>query len=59
MYRYAPVQPYGWSRCANFSLTVVSNVDQEKYNVKKDTSHTFEQRESDWGFTQVGRSLHV
>ena len=47
---------YGWSRCAQFSLTVVSHVD-EKYNVKKDTSHTFELRESDWGFTQfVGLS---
>ena len=45
------LQPYGWSRFAQFSLTVVSQVD-EKYNVKKDTSHTFEGRESDWGFTQ-------
>jgi len=46
------LQPYGWSRYAHFSLTVMSHTDEHKYSVKKDTSHTFEGRESDWGFTQ-------
>ena len=36
---------------AHFSLTLESQTD-ELHTVKKETSHTFEGRESDWGFTQ-------
>ncbi|CAA0818763.1 Ubiquitin carboxyl-terminal hydrolase 12 [Striga hermonthica] len=42
--------PYGWNRYAQFSLTVVNQVN-DKWTVKKDTQHQFSQRESDWGFT--------
>lgn len=42
--------PYGWSRYAQFNLTVINQIDN-KYSVKKDTQHQFNQRESDWGFT--------
>lgn len=41
----------GWTRAANFSLTVLSDHDA-KFNVRKETSHTFNAREPDWGFTQ-------
>ncbi|XP_049401012.1 ubiquitin C-terminal hydrolase 12-like isoform X4 [Solanum stenotomum] len=42
--------PYGWNRYAQFSLTVVNQINP-KYSVKKETQHQFNQRESDWGFT--------
>ncbi|KAG7010221.1 Ubiquitin carboxyl-terminal hydrolase 12, partial [Cucurbita argyrosperma subsp. argyrosperma] len=42
--------PYGWSRCAQFSLGVVNQI-HNKYSVRKDTQHQFNARESDWGFT--------
>ncbi|XP_027344833.1 ubiquitin carboxyl-terminal hydrolase 12-like isoform X3 [Abrus precatorius] len=42
--------PYGWSRYAQFSLTVVNQI-HNKYCVRKDTQHQFNARESDWGFT--------
>ncbi|XP_073352642.1 ubiquitin C-terminal hydrolase 12 isoform X19 [Aegilops tauschii subsp. strangulata] len=42
--------PYGWSRSAQFSLSVVNQIDQ-KYTTRKDTQHQFSARESDWGFT--------
>ncbi|KAL5708930.1 ubiquitinyl hydrolase 1 [Ranunculus cassubicifolius] len=42
--------PYGWSRYAQFSLSVV-NQTYNRYTVRKDTQHQFNARESDWGFT--------
>ncbi|KAL6654058.1 hypothetical protein ACP70R_007523 [Stipagrostis hirtigluma subsp. patula] len=42
--------PYGWSRCAQFSLAIVNQI-QQKYTIRKDTQHQFNARESDWGFT--------
>ncbi|KAF9675045.1 hypothetical protein SADUNF_Sadunf10G0190700 [Salix dunnii] len=42
--------PYGWSRYAQFSLTVINQLHQ-KYSIRKDTQHQFNSRESDWGFT--------
>ncbi|KAG8387302.1 hypothetical protein BUALT_Bualt02G0007200 [Buddleja alternifolia] len=42
--------PYGWSRYAHFSLTVVNQV-HTKYSVRKETQHQFNARENDWGFT--------
>ncbi|CAA6667135.1 unnamed protein product [Spirodela intermedia] len=42
--------PYGWSRYAQFSLTVINQI-QNKYTIRKDTQHQFNVRESDWGFT--------
>ncbi|GBG84805.1 hypothetical protein CBR_g39181 [Chara braunii] len=42
--------PYGWSRCAQFTLGVINQIDP-KYSIKKDTCHQFNSRESDWGFT--------
>ncbi|KAJ0974146.1 hypothetical protein J5N97_016111 [Dioscorea zingiberensis] len=42
--------PYGWSRHAQFSLSVVNQIHL-KYSVKKETQHQFNARESDWGFT--------
>ncbi|KAF9592304.1 hypothetical protein IFM89_013530 [Coptis chinensis] len=46
----SPSLPYGWSRYAQFSLSVVNQV-YGKYTVRKDTQHQFNARESDWGFT--------
>lgn len=46
----SPALPYGWSRYAAFSLTVVNQVHQ-KYSIRKETQHQFNARESDWGFT--------
>mmetsp|Transcript_7331 Transcript_7331/g.19028 ORF Transcript_7331/g.19028 Transcript_7331/m.19028 type:complete len:1112 (-) Transcript_7331:2065-5400(-) len=43
-------QAYGWSRYASFTLTVVSQFKGK--DVKKDSGHQFNARESDWGFTQ-------
>lgn len=42
--------PYGWSRYAQFSLSVVNQI-HNKFTVRKDTQHQFNARESDWGFT--------
>ncbi|XP_065870951.1 ubiquitin C-terminal hydrolase 12-like isoform X1 [Euphorbia lathyris] len=42
--------PYGWSRYAQFSLSIVNQIHQ-KYSIRKDTQHQFNARESDWGFT--------
>ncbi|KAJ8756255.1 hypothetical protein K2173_025067 [Erythroxylum novogranatense] len=42
--------PYGWSRYAQFSLSVVNQIHQ-KYSIRKETQHQFNARESDWGFT--------
>ncbi|CAL1386879.1 unnamed protein product [Linum trigynum] len=42
--------PYGWSRYAQFSLTVVNQL-QQKCSIRKETQHQFNARESDWGFT--------
>ncbi|XP_034693537.1 ubiquitin carboxyl-terminal hydrolase 12 isoform X3 [Vitis riparia] len=42
--------PYGWSRYAQFSLSVVNQI-HNKYSIRKDTQHQFNARESDWGFT--------
>ncbi|XP_019245568.1 PREDICTED: ubiquitin carboxyl-terminal hydrolase 13-like isoform X1 [Nicotiana attenuata] len=41
--------PYGWSRCALFSLAVLNQV-QNKLTVKKATQHQFKAGESAWGF---------
>ncbi|CAM6033345.1 unnamed protein product [Sphagnum compactum] len=46
----SPSLPYGWSRFAQFNLTVINQYDP-KATVKKDTQHQFNVRESDWGFT--------
>ncbi|XP_030549140.1 ubiquitin C-terminal hydrolase 12-like [Rhodamnia argentea] len=42
--------PYGWSRYAQFSLTVINQI-HNKFSVRKETQHQFNARESDWGFT--------
>ncbi|KAJ3669934.1 hypothetical protein LUZ60_010258 [Juncus effusus] len=42
--------PYGWSRYAQFSLSVANQI-HNKFSVRKETQHQFNQRESDWGFT--------
>ncbi|KAK9699295.1 hypothetical protein RND81_08G165600 [Saponaria officinalis] len=42
--------PYGWSRYAAFSLTVVNQIHQ-KFSIRKETQHQFNARENDWGFT--------
>ncbi|PIN20931.1 Ubiquitin carboxyl-terminal hydrolase [Handroanthus impetiginosus] len=43
------ILPYGWSRCAHFSLAVVNQVNS-KYSIRRETRHQFNARESDWGF---------
>ncbi|KAI4382644.1 hypothetical protein MLD38_008581 [Melastoma candidum] len=42
--------PYGWSRCAQFSLAVLNQI-HNKFSIRKETQHQFNVRESDWGFT--------
>ncbi|KAI5394667.1 ubiquitin C-terminal hydrolase 12 [Lathyrus oleraceus] len=42
--------PFGWTRFAQFSLSVVNQV-HSKYTIRKETQHQFNARESDWGFT--------
>ncbi|XP_056164532.1 ubiquitin C-terminal hydrolase 12-like isoform X1 [Syzygium oleosum] len=42
--------PYGWSRYAQFSLTVINQM-HNKFSIRKETQHQFNARESDWGFT--------
>ncbi|PSR92917.1 Ubiquitin carboxyl-terminal hydrolase [Actinidia chinensis var. chinensis] len=46
----SPTLPYGWSRHTQFSLALVNQVRKHE-TLKKDTQHTFNARESDWGFT--------
>ncbi|XP_020095661.1 ubiquitin carboxyl-terminal hydrolase 12-like isoform X3 [Ananas comosus] len=42
--------PYGWSRYAQFSLSVINQINN-KHTVRKEAQHLFNARESDWGFT--------
>ncbi|CAN4119124.1 unnamed protein product [Withania somnifera] len=42
--------PYGWSRYAQFSLSIANQI-HNKYSIRKETQHQFNARESDWGFT--------
>ncbi|KAG9134676.1 hypothetical protein Leryth_001003 [Lithospermum erythrorhizon] len=42
--------PYGWTRYAQFNLAVVNQISN-KYTIRKDTQHQFNQREGDWGFS--------
>ncbi|XP_042054028.1 ubiquitin C-terminal hydrolase 12-like isoform X1 [Salvia splendens] len=42
--------PYGWSRYAQFGLSVINQI-HSKFTIRKDTQHQFNSRESDWGFT--------
>uniref|UniRef100_A0A0D3GML8 ubiquitinyl hydrolase 1 n=1 Tax=Oryza barthii TaxID=65489 RepID=A0A0D3GML8_9ORYZ len=44
------VLPYGWTRYAQFSLSVVNQM-HNKFTIRKETQHQFSARESDWGFT--------
>ncbi|XP_066396753.1 ubiquitin C-terminal hydrolase 12-like isoform X2 [Miscanthus floridulus] len=44
------VLPYGWTRYAQFSLSVVNQI-HNKFTIRKETQHQFSARESDWGFT--------
>ncbi|XP_040381747.1 ubiquitin C-terminal hydrolase 12-like isoform X1 [Oryza brachyantha] len=44
------VLPYGWTRYAQFSLSVVNQI-HNKFTMRKETQHQFSARESDWGFT--------
>ncbi|XP_062207011.1 ubiquitin C-terminal hydrolase 13-like isoform X3 [Phragmites australis] len=46
----ANVLPPGWSRYAQFSLAVVNQLDS-KLSSRKEATHQFNARESDWGFT--------
>ncbi|KAK4593532.1 hypothetical protein RGQ29_017589 [Quercus rubra] len=42
--------PYGCSRYAQFSLSVINQIHY-KYSIRKETQHQFNAHESDWGFT--------
>ncbi|KAF3968431.1 hypothetical protein CMV_007678 [Castanea mollissima] len=42
--------PYGWSRYAQFSLSVINQI-HNKYSIRKETQGQFNARERDWGFT--------
>ncbi|WJX64616.1 ubiquitinyl hydrolase 1 [Trifolium repens] len=42
--------PYGWSKCALFSLTLVNQI-MNKYSLREDSQHQFNQQQSDCGFT--------
>ncbi|KAG8100649.1 hypothetical protein GUJ93_ZPchr0013g36878 [Zizania palustris] len=44
------VLPYGWTRYAQFSLSVANQM-HNKFTIRKETQHQFSARESDWGFT--------
>jgi len=48
----ADADAFGWTQRAHFSLTVISQID-EMLHASKNTSHTFEAGEDDWGFTQL------
>ncbi|XP_027367336.1 MATH domain and coiled-coil domain-containing protein At3g58270-like [Abrus precatorius] len=42
--------PYGWSKFANFKLTLINQVNTTMTKAKE-CEHEFNARESDWGFT--------
>ncbi|XP_061999767.1 uncharacterized protein LOC133717128 isoform X2 [Rosa rugosa] len=42
--------PSGWSRYAEFTLTVVNQFNSDK-SITIDTQHQFSEKKSDWGFT--------
>ncbi|CAI5494319.1 unnamed protein product, partial [Closterium sp. Naga37s-1] len=42
--------PSGWNKSAHFVLCVINHYDR-KMSVRRDTSHQFNEKESDWGFT--------
>ncbi|XWS65386.1 hypothetical protein CRYUN_Cryun05aG0108500 [Craigia yunnanensis] len=42
--------PEGWSRYAQFRITVVNQI-KRKFSITKDTRHEFKAKENDWGFT--------
>ncbi|XP_021824026.1 MATH domain and coiled-coil domain-containing protein At3g58340-like [Prunus avium] len=46
----ASALPSGWSRYAQFTLTVVNQVDRDK-SITVETKHVFSESKSDWGFT--------
>ncbi|CAI7812546.1 unnamed protein product [Closterium sp. NIES-53] len=46
----AQTLPPGWTKSAHFVLCLINQYDR-KMNVRRDTSHQFSARESDWGFT--------
>ncbi|XP_048137623.1 MATH domain and coiled-coil domain-containing protein At2g01790-like [Rhodamnia argentea] len=41
--------PYGWTRNANFSLSLIDQINSVRH-VRKETEHNFTTTESDWGF---------
>eukprot|EP00899_Mesostigma_viride_P016141 jgi/Mesvir1/24528/Mv21868-RA.1 len=47
----APRQPFGWARFGEISLTLVNQVDPN-LSITKETSHTFTNKETDWGFEE-------
>ncbi|KQK09967.1 ubiquitin carboxyl-terminal hydrolase 13 isoform X2 [Brachypodium distachyon] len=46
----ANLLPPGWSRSAQFSLAVINQLDS-KQSLRKEATHNFNYRASDWGFT--------
>ncbi|XWS65388.1 hypothetical protein CRYUN_Cryun05aG0108600 [Craigia yunnanensis] len=42
--------PYGWSRYAQFRITVVNQINR-KSSITEATRHEFKAKENDWGFT--------
>ncbi|GJP56486.1 hypothetical protein CLOM_g15553 [Closterium sp. NIES-68] len=46
----ATTLPPGWTKSAHFVLSLINQYDR-KLSVRRDTSHQFSARESDWGFT--------
>ncbi|GAV86142.1 MATH domain-containing protein [Cephalotus follicularis] len=46
----SPTLPHGWSRYAQFSLSIASQI-HKKYSIRNDTQHQFNAQENDWGFT--------
>ncbi|KAL3715909.1 hypothetical protein ACJRO7_007637 [Eucalyptus globulus] len=42
--------PNGWSRKAEFSLSVIDQINDVR-SIRKDAQHDYHARESDWGFT--------
>ena len=47
----AEALPYSWTRSASFTLTITNAYDSDQSH-KKEASHLFHAKESDWGFTQ-------
>jgi len=43
--------PYNWSRSASFTLSVLNQYNPDMSH-RKDSTHLFNGKESDWGFTQ-------